>query len=190
MKYLILLAAAIAGAPAIAAPPVAVPAQRAETSATAMRLVEVLRAERTLDALFADLMPLAGNQAVSSLETNAVTRDHVVDLIDRLPGGRDRLVQIFAEDLLAEMRARYPEVKSELAALYQSRFTETELNDMIRFFSSGTGAKYMEAQPELQAHMRSVGEKIGGRAGEAAAPKAMQRAQSEAGEVEEADRSS
>lgn len=199
MKYLILLAAVMSAAPAAArdsaapagvAVPAAVPAPRADPSTTAKRLVEVLRAERSLDMLFSDLMPLAGGQAVSALEHNAQTREFVGDLIQRLPGGRDRLVQIFAEDFLGEMRARYPEVKSELAALYESRFTEEELNDMIRFFSSGTGAKYMEAQPQLQAHMRSVGEKIGARAGEAAAPKAIRRAQTEAGNVEEPDRSS
>jgi hypothetical protein len=52
----------------------------------------------------------------------------------------------------------YDSVKDELADLYLTYFTETELNEMIDFYSSDIGQKSVEVLPQLMMESSAIGE--------------------------------
>lgn len=193
----IILAAAAPAAPAKAPPPaIVVPvappvagAAAPAASAKALKLVELLHVEQTLDRMFDQLAPLAGTTVTTMLEANPDTRAYASTLFTKLPGGRARLAQIMSEEMMREMRKDYPAIKAHLAAGYDTTFSPAELDELILFYSSGVGAKILAVQPQLQAQMEKVGQTLGEEAGRAAAPVAIRRAEKEAG-MEETDRSS
>ena len=55
------------------------------------------------------------------------------------------------------------------------------MDELIRFFGSGVGAKYMASTDRMQQETEAVSRKLGERAGFAAAPVALRRAEREAG---------
>jgi hypothetical protein len=175
MKTILLAAAA---ALLVTSPALSQPAPAA--SAKARAVVELLGTEQILDTMFRDLSPLVGAQIVSVLENTPATRLYAEGLIGRLAGGRERLVAIFAEEFLAEIRLAYPDVKAETARLYQSHFSETELDQLHRFYSTGAGAKFLRLQPEFQEQMRLFGQGKGRLAGEKVGPRGLERAEVEA----------
>lgn len=174
MKTLLLAAAALLAASSALSQPAPTP------SANAQAFVELLGTEQILDTMFRDLSPLVGGHIVSELENTPATRLYVGDLVARLPGGRQRLIDIFAEEFLAEIRLAYPEVKAEAARVYQRHFTDAELDELHHFYSTGAGAKFLRLQPELQAEMRVFGQSKGRMAGEKVGPRGLQRAEAEA----------
>jgi len=193
MKTLLLLAALLA--PSTGTPPPAKPVALAETpspptrppSAKATALVTLLKGEQLVDRMYTRMAPLAALQVAAMLEAGPATRPYSERLANRLPGGRERLVAVLGEEFLSEMRKTIPEVMLAAAVAYDRRFTPAEMDDMIRFFSSGTGAKYLSLQPDMQRELEPIGGALGEKAGEAAAPKALRRAEQEAG-IKDPDR--
>lgn len=48
-----------------------------------------------------------------------------------------------------ELRPRLDQLKEEVAKLYASHFTEAELNDAYKFYSTPLGSKLVKAEPEI-----------------------------------------
>jgi Uncharacterized protein conserved in bacteria (DUF2059) len=177
MKATLIAALALASASFAPALAQAAPAGTAK----AKQLVDSLDYDRKLESGFALLSPLFGAQMVTQLEANPASGAYVRDLADRLPGGRERLSQLLSEEYLAEMRKAFPAIKAELASFYASRFSEGEMDELIHFFTTGTGAKWTALEAAVQSHMKAVGERYGTQAGMAAGAQAAQRAEAEAG---------
>lgn len=180
-----LAAAASAAAPPPPPPNVAVVApapvaSAAKPSAKAVELVKLMKADRVLERLFTTLAPVTAEAAIGAMRQDPQTAAYLDDLMRRLPGGHDRLVALLSEEFLGEMRKGYPTVQGAAAALYDRHFTPAELDDMIRFFGSGTGAKFATLQPQLQAEMEPIGQALGLEAGMKAGPAALRRAEQEA----------
>ncbi|HEY0313483.1 MAG TPA: DUF2059 domain-containing protein [Allosphingosinicella sp.] len=183
----LLLAAA---APAASAPPPAAiittapqaaPAPGKPPSAAALKLVEAVQLEARMDAAFRKLVPLMGIQVTTTLEANPATRAYASQLFAKVPGGRARVADLMSEEFQKELRKQYPELKRAIAQAYDAMFTPQEMDELIRFFGSGVGAKYMASTERLQQETEAVSTKLGERAGIAAAPVALQRAEREAG---------
>ncbi len=48
-------------------------------------------------------------------------------------------------------------LRLKIAALYKDSFSEQELNDMLHFYRSPTGKKFLQLQPQLATKMRQIG---------------------------------
>ena len=48
-------------------------------------------------------------------------------------------------------------LQPKIAALYKTSFTEQELNDMLRFYRSPAGLKFLQLQPVMATKMRQIG---------------------------------
>ena len=54
-----------------------------------------------------------------------------------------------AADLRTQLNPRFVELSDELTRLYATRFTESELKEMLAFYSSPTGRKLIVEQPKI-----------------------------------------
>ncbi len=141
-----LFAAAALGLAMVATPMIALPAQAqapatpppvtalSESAVRAARdMVEASGIARSFDAVMPDIaLRIRGNFAN--------TRPELVKDMD------DTLVA-----LLPEIRTRRAEMVERSARSLAGMFTEAELREMLTFFNSATGKKYVNAQPQLLA---------------------------------------
>ncbi|MGI9493641.1 MAG: DUF2059 domain-containing protein [Geminicoccaceae bacterium] len=75
----------------------------------------------------------------------------------------------FKSIMQEELYAAIPEFLELNAKTYASKFTESELQDVIDFYESPTGRKFQELAPELAQESIKHGQVIGIRVGERAA---------------------
>ena len=61
------------------------------------------------------------------------------------------LINQVAAALEAEMRASSPALLDELAQIYADRFTDPELDELVEFYESPTGQKYLAVESSLVA---------------------------------------
>ena len=177
----IAFAAAMLVAPsAQAAPPPSAAATNAP-SARAMALVNLMHLEPQLDSTYAGIAPLVGTQMVSGLESSPVTSSYVAGIIAKLPGGRARLAQIAGEEFRREVRTVYPDLKAAMAEGFDANFTPAEIDELIRFFSTGTGAKYLASQGAIQLELQKAAQNVGQRVAGLAQTATLHRAEAEAG---------
>jgi len=172
------LLAMAAATPATTAPAAAQPSAAAARG-SAEALVDLMGIEAKLDKTFAALGSAFGGLVIAQAQTEPQGAAWVNGLIAKLPGGRDRLVQILGEEYLKEIRKTYPALKAKVAEAYRGHFTDAELQEMIRYYSSGVGAKQLAFEAELQDIMAESGREAGREAGSAAAVAAMRRAERE-----------
>jgi hypothetical protein len=70
-----------------------------------------------------------------------------------------------AEKDFAAFSAKFQEYRDqmieEFAGLYAARFTAEELKDIVAFYRSGAGAKFIAAMPELMQQGGQIGQKYG-----------------------------
>lgn len=169
--------AAVSPAAAQQQPP-APPAATASASgsvATARKLLGMMGVERTLDFVFIGLGPTFATATLGGLHDEPAVRE----LIEKGQGGQPALERIFSEEFLKSIRKQYPALLEKAAQQYAAAFTEAELNDLIAFYSSGTGKKALTILPKLQVDMSKEGEKLGQIAGMEAGANAFERARRE-----------
>ena len=149
-------------------------AQQPGTIVTARAIVTQMQMERTLDPLFAQLMPLM----VSNVE-NAMRAapDTPAPLKARLatPAGQQQIGTIISGEFGDAFRQRYPDIREAAAEEYRKTFSEPELAAILAFYRSPTGAKLVQAQPQLQKALSEAGQAIGRQAAVAAIPKIQAR---------------
>ena len=169
--------------PAVITPvaPPAPPAPPRPPSARAVAYLKAIRFEQTLDRVYAQLTPMFGLQAVTSLEADPKTRAFASELFQKLPGGRNRFAQLAGEEFQRELRKTYPAIDAAYGAAVDSHFTPAEIDELTRFFSGGAGAKYLDLQAPMQAEMETFLRGLGMQAGIAAGIGAVRRAAREAG---------
>lgn len=172
----LLLAAALQAAPppAPAQPPAATTAAPATKAELGRELLRLMRIDKQLDFAFTGLMPLMTENIA-----NVIGKDESVDVELRAQladeRGRARIKGIIAEEVMAGFKARYATILERAADEYAARFSEAELRELIAFHRSPVGVKLLDAQPELQARLGKIGERIGIEVGLEAVPKALER---------------
>jgi hypothetical protein len=134
------LAVSMFCAPALAQTPAPAPAPNANPAVTAVPesavrigrdIVEASGIARSFDAVMPDIaLRIRGNFAN--------TRPELLKDMD------DTLVA-----LLPEIRTRRAEMVERSARSLAGMFTEPEMREMLTFFNSATGKKYVNAQPQL-----------------------------------------
>lgn len=156
-----------------AAAPVAAAAQPGSIS-TARALVARMRMQRTLDPMFEQLMPLMVANVENAMQQSA---DAPATLKARLQveDGRKQIGGIIAEEFMTAFRARYADIGEATAEEYRKAFSEPELKTILAFYTSPTGAKLLDIQPQLQKVLAEQGRAIGREAGMAAVPKIQAR---------------
>lgn len=166
-------------APAQPAPQAAAEAANPARLAAARQLVGLLNLEQTFDQMFVPLMPVFAQAVIGALQGDPDTRDAMRVLLEKGEGGQDRFVTILSQEFFRSLRARYPDLKESAAAEYAKTFSESELRDLIAFYTSGTGAKMLSLAPDLQKRLAAAGQEIGRKAGEEAGRRAFERAEQE-----------
>ena len=182
---IVLGAAMLAAPPAQPAPQVRAVATAPEASkapsAKAVALVNLMHLDEQLDRTYAQIAPLVGAQMAAGLEKNPLTSAYAATLFAKLPGGQTRLAKIAAEEFQQEVRKIYPDLKAAMAAAFDADFTPSEIDDLMRFFSTGTGAKYLGSQTVMQMQLQKAAQNVGERVAGLAQTSALHRAESEAG---------
>ena len=62
---------------------------------------------------------------------------------------------------LARARQRIPQMLDSLIPVYATRFSQAELNDLIKFFSSPVGHHLSDAQPQIMQESMAIGRRWG-----------------------------
>jgi hypothetical protein len=72
------------------------------------------------------------------------------------------------KDLTKELKVEFSEDKvlDNFVPIYDKHFSATEIDELIAFYGSPTGQKFVSEQPAMMAEGMAVGEKLGRRAGE------------------------
>jgi len=126
--------AAIAG-PASAAPKQAQPPQPSEPSAAAMKIAREILALKNTGAIFEPMVPgVIERVRLMHLQTN--------------PNLRKALDEV-AGVLRKAFAPRTEELLNDIAWLYASRFTESELKEIVAFYRTATGKKVIELEPRV-----------------------------------------
>lgn len=177
-----LLALLLAGltAPAVAQPKLAAPAARSgqvdEARLVAAReLLRVQGVGAMMERMYRDLAPSMALGVLGSLATNADAKPLLDQLEARGEEAKQELVRLAAEEFLASMTRRIPQLLERFAVEYASSFTEQELKDALAFFSSPSGLRFLELQPHLQERGRQIGMDLGQEAGREGLEAALER---------------
>ena len=168
-RSILAMACVIASAPAAAQT-----APQPGTIATARVLVAQMRMERVLDPMFAQLTPLMVSNVTNAMRAAS---DTPAALRTRLAtdAGRQQVGAIISAEFGSALRARYPAIAEATAEEYRKTFSESELATIIAFYRSPTGAKMLDAQPQLQKALSEAGQGVGREAAMAAFPKIQAR---------------
>lgn len=153
------------------------------TLIAAERLLDVMGTTEQLSQTFQMMVPIMAKNAMAQLEAGQNSRPLFEQLTKGDYGRKQRLEAIFAEEFTNAIRMQIPRFKREFAREYAAAFTRTELETLSAFFASGTGAKYVAQTPALQTKLAGAGQRIGIEVGMVAAPKALQRAETELAET-------
>lgn len=94
-----------------------------------------------------EFVNLTGATQIFSPLVAGVVEQSKMLYLQQNPGLSKDLNEISAK-LKAELNPRLEEVNVEMARIYASRFTETELKEILAFYGSPTGKKMLIEQPQ------------------------------------------
>jgi len=112
----------------------------ATTAETLMYVLEV-------DASMKSMMALMGEQMVGVAQSSNPDLDE----------NELKLSMQYAEEVMDEL---LPELIKEMSVVYENNFTEAELQEIIEFYSSGAGKKFVKNQTLLMQEGMGVAEKF------------------------------
>lgn len=169
------LLAAVA-APATAQPNTARSEQVDEARLTAAR--ELLRVQGVgvlMQKMYRDLAPAMALSVIGEMATDDQGKSFLERVEQRGDDAKGELARLVAEEFLASMTRRIPQLLERFAAEYARRFTQKELDDALAFFASPSGTRFIELQPQLQERGRQIGIDLGRDAGREAVEAALKR---------------
>ncbi|MGW8134723.1 DUF2059 domain-containing protein [Sphingomonas zeae] len=137
---------------------------------TARALVAKMKLDQMLDFQFANLMPLVTGNLLGAMQTMSDAPNGVKPLL-ATPEGRAKVSAIVSEEMMAAMRARYPDIREAAAEEYRRNFSEDDLKAITAFFNTPAGQHWLALQPQLQQRLAEFGKGMGRDAGMAAFPK-------------------
>src|SRR5262245_2833210 len=110
-----------------------------------------------------ELMALTNSDEILE-QVIAMFVPQITDLVARAnpePGPAVR--KIMDEMMMPEMRKAIPEAIDGIAAVYAHNFTADELNELIAFYKTPVGQKFIERQPALMTELSETGQAWGQR---------------------------
>lgn len=117
-------------------------AQEAEKLSPAMELMKLMSIEETMEntskATFAPFL--------QQLRTKGMAEEGVQEVKE-------------ASDVYFSQVASDPDLKKEMAGLYEKQFTQNELKDLVEFYKSPLGQKALKMMPEMTKAGGKLGEK-------------------------------
>lgn len=119
------------------------PAADAERLAAARELMEVVGSAKQFDAV----MPLM---------TAQMTRAFVA----MAPHAEKEIREVMGQ-MLKRFSVRKGELLDQIAGLFAEKLTPEEARELIRFYSTGVGAKFVAMQPELMQRSALLGQRWG-----------------------------
>lgn len=146
--------------------------------ATATKLLVLTRVEQTLELSFRSILPAFAQAVIGSAGASEEGKA-LIARITAQPNGRARLEQLLRDEFQASLRRRYPVLMRKMAERYAEAFNEAELQQLIAFYSSGVGAKWLILLPQLQQSLSKDSEAVGREAGAEAGARAFDQAEDE-----------
>lgn len=145
MKIFIRLVAAvlIAGFANVAWSEETKPAVDPARIAAARELMEVTGAAKQFDAV----MPMMVQQ--------------FEPLFLKLAPGHEQEIKEIMSGLLSKFSERKSELFGKIAGLYSEKMTAEDMKELAKFFSTGTGARFIQMQPSLVQGSMAIGQKWG-----------------------------
>lgn len=98
------------------------------------------------------------------------------EAIRQNPGHAAEIRSLLHEYFVPEVKAALPELIQGLAGIYATQFTMAELDAIIRFYKTPTGAKLVQSLPMITQHSMAVGQVWGQGVGERATGKFIEAA--------------
>lgn len=118
-----------------------------ESLAASRELMALTKSDQALDQVLALITPQIGQMLEQSNP-------------DKGPLIRKMLEEL----LLPEIRKAVPQAIDDIAAIYARNFTAAELAEVIAFYKTPTGQKFIERQPALLTELNQAGQAFGQRA--------------------------
>lgn len=136
----------LAAAASMSALPSAAQQVTAESLAASRELMSLTKADQSLDQFIGMMMPQIGQ------------------LLEQANPDQGALVRKIMDELvLPELRKSIPEAVDEAAAIYARTFTQAELNEVIAFYQTPVGQKFIERQSALMIELGQAGQAWGQR---------------------------
>jgi uncharacterized protein len=79
----------------------------------------------------------------------------------KLAPGHEKEVKEVLAGLLTKFSERKSELFEKIAGLYSENMTTDEMKDLAKFFSTGTGARFIQLQPKLVQGSMAIGQQWG-----------------------------
>ena len=112
-----------------------------DKAADAKKLIEVMAAEKMIDGMMDNMIPMLKQQASGQIK-GADAKEKFDKYVDFLMTETKELTKKI--------------VNEEMVRLYETHFTHSEIKDMIAFYESPTGKKMLEKTPELTTDLMNV----------------------------------
>jgi hypothetical protein len=117
-----------------------------ESLASARELMTLSRSDKFLDQAITTMMPqIAQLLEKANPEKGAVIRS------------------ILEEYVLPEMRSSIPDAVDDIAEVYARNFTQDELNEVIAFYKTPVGQKFLDRMPGIMNELNAIGQAWGQR---------------------------
>lgn len=134
-----------------------------------LRLVALLVAGAALAAPVLAQNPARGDPAKTATIHRLLDLLNAATLMEQgmeamLPAQRAASPQIpaaFWDAFVARARRDLPQLVDSLIPIYAARFTQAELDELVRFYSSPLGKHLAQAQPEMMQESVGVGQRWG-----------------------------
>jgi hypothetical protein len=136
--------------------PVRVQSQNAEAEAAARELVATIK----LDEQFKALLPMVFKAMKPTIVQNRPDVDRDFDALVPL--------------LQQKMNSRFNELVDAMVVIYASNFSAEELRELIAFYKSPIGQKYLQKTPMIAQQTMAAGQKFGQTAGAEAQKEMME----------------
>jgi uncharacterized protein len=88
----------------------------------------------------------------------------VAQLLEKANPEKGAVVRSMMEEfVLPEMRRSIPEAVEDIAAIYARNFTRDELNEVIAFYKTPVGQKFLDRMPSIMTDLTAIGQAWGQR---------------------------
>lgn len=91
--------------------------------------------------------------------TEKISNDSLIDEKDKIEIMQE--INEIVASYLQKVKAREAQMISDVISVYGQQITETELNDLLKFYNSPTGRRLLELTPLLQREMLAIGANYG-----------------------------
>lgn len=132
--------------------------------------------EKTLDAMFTQLVPVMESGFIGQLSQIEGGTDLIAKIEANYPGGQAAFAKRFGDLLMVGLRSEYTNIIEQAAQQFVTEIKPADLAAIRAFMESSAGQSMTAAQPKMQEKLSMAGQEIGRKAGEGAAIQLMDEA--------------